>query len=97
MHGGKLVEVVMYGYRFDDACAAAVEDNYFIHPFYDEKGNEGQAIVGLEIVRQSKIPIDYLIVPIICSGFYVVVSSVFRELSSDTKNDSVEPTGAPSM
>jgi hypothetical protein len=25
------------------------------------------------------------------------VSSVFRELSSDTKNDSVEPTGAPSM
>jgi threonine dehydratase len=85
MHGGRLVEVVMYGYRFDDACAAAVEENiklsnYFIHPFYDEKGNEGQAIVGLEIVRQSKILIDYLIVLIIRSGLSAVVSSVFREL-----------------
>jgi threonine dehydratase len=102
MHGGRFVEVILHGDTFDDAYAAAVEENIklgkcFIHPFDDEKVIEGQATVGLEIVEQSDVEIDYLIMPIGGGGLSAGVSSVFKELSPATKIIGVEPTGAPSM
>ena len=102
MHGGRFVEVILHGDTFDDAYAAAVEENIklgkcFIHPFDDEKVIEGQATVGLEIVQQSEVEIDYLIMPIGGGGLSAGVSAVFKELSPATKIIGVEPTGAPSM
>ncbi len=102
MHGGSFVDVVLHGDTFDDAYAAAVEENIklgkcFIHPFDDEKVIEGQATVGMEIINQAIVPIDYLIMPIGGGGLSAGVSSVFKELSPKTKIIGVEPTGAPSM
>lgn len=70
----------------------------FIHPFNDEKVIEGQATVGLEIIDQAKIhPIHYVFVPVGGGGLSAGLSSVFKELSPQTKIIGVEPKGAPSM
>ena len=70
---------------------------HFVHPFDDEKVIEGQATIGLEILAQSKVGIDYLFLPVGGGGVASGVSSVFKALSPNTKIIGVEPEGAPSM
>jgi threonine dehydratase len=69
----------------------------FVHPFDDEKIIEGQATVGLEIINQSKEIIDYVFVPVGGGGLASGLSSVFKQLSPNTKIIGVEPEGSPSM
>jgi threonine dehydratase len=102
MFGGDYVEVILVGDTFDDASQQA--RNYckanamiFVHPFDDEKVIEGQATIGLEILAQSKVGIDYLFLPVGGGGVASGVSSVFKALSPKTKIIGVEPEGAPSM
>jgi len=102
MFGGDFVEVVLTGDTYDDASDAAMRyctENRmsFVHPFHDIKVIEGQATIALEILSQSKNPIDYLFLPVGGGGLAAGVSSVFKELSPDTKIIGVEPKGAPSM
>ena len=102
MFGEDYIEVVLVGDTFDDANAAAWlecerQHKTFIHPFNDEKVIEGQATVGLEIIDQSPHPIHYVFVPIGGGGLASGLSSVFKELSPNTKIIGVEPNGAPSM
>ncbi|WBL23980.1 threonine ammonia-lyase IlvA [Zunongwangia sp. HRR-M8] len=102
MFGGEWVEVALEGDTFDDSfknatIRAGEEDLVFIHPFDDEKVIEGQATIGLEILQQSKEPIDYVFAPLGGGGLLAGVSSVFKELSPNTKIIGVEPEGAPSM
>ena len=102
MFGESYVEIVLVGDTFDDAYHAAIEETIsqnktFIHPFNDPKVIEGQATVGLEITEQSKDKIDYLFVPVGGGGLSSGLSSVFKELSPETKIIGVEPKGAPSM
>ncbi len=102
MFGGDAIEIVLIGDTFDDAYKAAKKEcdklaKTFVHPFDDEKVIEGQATIGLEILEQTKQPIDYVIVPVGGGGLASGLSSVFRMLSPDTKIIGVEPEGAPSM
>lgn len=102
LFGGDWVTVVLKGDTFDDASAAAkVYGNstgkVFVHPFDDEKIIEGQATVGLELIEQAKLPIDYLFVCIGGGGLCSGLISVFSQLSPGTKIIGVEPAGAPSM
>ncbi len=102
MFGGENIEIILKGDTFDDAYKAAKEvcdaqGKVFIHPFDDEKVIEGQATIGLEILEQTKQPIDYVIVPVGGGGLASGLSSVFKMLSPDTKIIGVEPAGAPSM
>lgn len=102
MFGEEYTEVVLVGDTFDDANAAAVQEcerlnKTFIHPFNDEKVIEGQATVGLEIIDQAQHPIHYVFVPIGGGGLSAGLSSVFKQLSPNTKIIGVEPKGAPSM
>ena len=102
MFGENFVEVVIEGDTFDDASNAAklecdLKKKTFIHPFDDEKVIEGQATVGLEILEQSHQKIDYIFVPIGGGGLSSGLSSVFKNLSPETKIIGVEPEGAPSM
>lgn len=102
MFGKEFVEVILTGDTFDDSFAAASafsEKNNvaFIHPFDDEKVIEGQGTIGLEILEDSDKKIDYLILPIGGGGLASGVSSVFKNLSPDTKIIGVEPAGAPAM
>ncbi|MCH1479522.1 MAG: threonine ammonia-lyase [Crocinitomicaceae bacterium] len=102
MFGGDYVEVILVGDTFDDASQQArdyckANAMIFVHPFDDEKVIEGQATIGLEILAQSKVGIDYLFLPVGGGGVASGVSSVFKALSPKTKIIGVEPEGAPSM
>lgn len=102
MFGKEYVDVVLVGDTFDDASAEArkfakLNGAAFIPPFDDEKVIEGQATVGKEIVEDSHVPIDYLILPIGGGGLAAGVSSYFKVLSPKTKIIGVEPAGAPAM
>ena len=100
--GKEQVEVVLIGDTFDDSYYEAQKDaqknNYtFIHPFDDEKIIEGQGTVGLEILEESKYPLDYVFVAIGGGGLISGLGSAFKQISPQTKIIGVEPSGAPAM
>ena len=102
MFGGKAIEVVLTGDTFDQANKAAIEeceknDLVFIPPFNDPKIIEGQATVGLEIIQDAKMKIDYIFVPIGGGGLASGVGSFYKQMSPKTKIIGVEPAGAASM
>ncbi|UGU16212.1 threonine ammonia-lyase IlvA [Sinomicrobium kalidii] len=102
MFGEDQIDIVLQGDTFDDSNKAALIEckrlgKTFVHPFDDEKVIEGQATVGLEILEQANMSIDYLFVPVGGGGLASGVSSIFSVLSSKTKIIGVEPEGAPSM
>ncbi|MDY7394555.1 threonine ammonia-lyase IlvA [Aureibaculum sp. 2210JD6-5] len=102
MFGGDFVEVLLIGDTFDDASNSAKklcldQHKTFVHPFDDIKIIEGQATIGLEIIEQYKVPIDYVFLPVGGGGLASGLSSVFKFLSPHTKIIGVEPEGAPSM
>ena len=92
LFGKEFVEVVLIGASFDDSFRAAKafsdeRGSTFIHPFDDLAIVEGQATVGLEILKAATVPIDYCFLPIGGGGL----------LSPATKLIGVQPLGAPSM
>jgi threonine dehydratase len=102
MFGKEFVEVVLIGDTFDDSYHKAIEEceqynKPLVHPFNDTKVIEGQGTVGLEIIKQSDIPIDYIFIPVGGGGLASGLSSVVKALSPETKIIGVEPAGAPSM
>lgn len=102
MFGGDWVEIVLKGDTFDGSFKNAMKhaeehELLFIHPFDDEKVIEGQATIALEILEQSDAPIDYIFAPLGGGGLLAGISSIFKQLSPNTKIIGVEPEGAPSM
>ncbi|WP_114781406.1 threonine ammonia-lyase IlvA [Botryobacter ruber] len=102
LFGKDKVEVVLTGDTYDDTFKAAKEfcdsrNSTFIPPFDDMAIVEGQATVGLEILKDANFGIDYLFMPIGGGGLASGVGSVFRQLSPGTKLIGVQPLGAPSM
>lgn len=100
--GGAFVEVKLIGDTFDDAKDAALDFSkvngaVFVPPFDDPKIIEGQGTVGLEILHQTLTPIDFLFLPIGGGGLSAGVSTVFKQLSPDTKIIGIEPMGAAAM
>ncbi len=102
MFGKNHVDVIIIGDTYDDAHRAALEDcketgMAFIHPFDDPQIIEGQATVGLEILQDSKEPIDFLFIPIGGGGLAAGIGSYFKQISPATRIIGIEPAGAPSM
>ncbi len=102
MFGSEFVEIKLVGDSYDDSQKAAtdycsVNQSTFVHPFDDLEVIAGQGTVGLEILNDSTIPIDYLLLPVGGGGLASGVSSVFKTLSPNTKIIGVEPKGAPSL
>ena len=102
MFGKGNVEIRLTGDTFDDSFDSASDfyianQSTFIHPFDDYKIIEGQGTVGLEILDDSDVEIDYLFVPVGGGGLASGVGTVFNELSPKTKIIGVEPQGAPSL
>ena len=100
--GKSFVEVFLTGDTYDDAfhealAYAAKENRTFIPPFNDKKIIEGQATVGLEILEDTKVPIDYIFVAVGGGGLISGLGSFFKRMSPKTKIIGVEPTGAPAM
>ena len=102
MFGEDYIEIKLVGDTYDDAYHASMLEcekynKTFIHPFDDKKVIEGQATIGLEILKQTTKPIDYVFIAIGGGGLAAGLSTVFKELSPKTKIIGVEPEGAPSM
>lgn len=102
MFGEDFIDIKLVGDTFDDAYHAAKFEcealqKTFIHPFNDEKVIEGQATIGLEILEQTDVPIDYVFLAVGGGGLAAGLSTVFKTLSPNTKIIGVEPEGAPSM
>jgi threonine dehydratase len=100
--GRENVEIVLTGDTYDASYQAAKVytegyDKAFIHPFDDERVIEGQATVGLEIVEDCNVPIDYVFVAIGGGGLVSGLGSYFKQMSPHTKIIGVEPLGAPAM
>ncbi|MEW7290592.1 threonine ammonia-lyase IlvA [Aquimarina sp. 2304DJ70-9] len=102
MFGGEYVKIVLEGDTFDDSSKAAMkacelEEKTFVHPFEDPKTIEGQGTIGLEIFKQTDVPIDYVFVAIGGGGLASGLCGALKALSPKTKIIGVEPDGAPSM
>ena len=102
LFGKSFVEIVLVGDTFDDAYQHAVEEAtlnklVFVHPFDDLHVIAGQGTVGLEILQATQQSIDYIFVPIGGGGLAAGLSTVFKQLSPNTKIIGVEPAGAPAM
>ena len=102
MLGHDSVDIILTGDTYDDSSKEAKEfcasrNACFIHPFDDPMIIEGQGTVGLDILNDTKKPIDYLLLPVGGGGLAAGVSSVFRAISPETKIIGVEAAGAPSM
>ena len=102
MHGKKSVDIVLSGDTYDDSCVEAMKHceasgSCFVHPFNDPLIIEGQGTVGLDILNDTKQPIDYLLLPVGGGGLASGVSSVFKAISPETKIIGVEAAGAASM
>ena len=102
MFGGTFIEIKLFGDSYDDSQKAALafcesHHSTFVHPFDDVDVIAGQGTVGLEILNDVNVPVDYLFVPVGGGGLASGVSSVFKTLSPSTKIIGVEPEGAPSL
>ena len=102
MFGKEFIEIVLTGDTFDAANSAAIayakENNKtFIPPFDDPKVMEGQGTIGLEILKQTDAPLDYIFVPIGGGGLASGLGSYIKQMSPSTKVIGVEPAGAPCM
>ena len=102
LFGKDQVEIILTGNTFDDTYQTAREfcderGSTFVHPFDDLAIVEGQATVGLEILKATTVAIDYCFMAIGGGGLASGVGSVFRLLSPHTKLIGVQPLGAPSM
>ncbi|WP_332028262.1 threonine ammonia-lyase IlvA [Kaistella sp.] len=102
LFGKEHIEVVLKGDTFDDAYNEALQysqtkNAVFVHPFDDESVISGQGTVGLEILEDTKEPIDYIFFPVGGGGLAAGVATVFKQLSPETKLIGVEPEGAASM
>jgi len=100
--GGDYAEVVLIGDTFDDAYHAAIrrcaEDKLpFIHPFDDYDVMAGQGTVGLEMLQQSPVPLDILLVAVGGGGLLSGVGSYFKQMSPKTQIIAVESEGAPAL
>ena len=101
MFGREFVDVIIIGDSYDDSYKESVEfcnthGAIFVHPFNDLKIIEGQGTIGLEVLTEADLKIDYLFIPI-GGGLGSGVGSVFRQLSPHTNIIGVEPAGAPAM
>ena len=102
MFGREYIEIVLTGDTFDAANSAAItyakENNKtFIPPFDDPKVMEGQGTIGLEILKQTEAPLDYIFVPIGGGGLASGLGSYIKQMAPTTKVIGVEPAGAPCM
>jgi len=101
-YGNSHVEIILTGDTFDQASEEAKEQSRklgipIIPPFDDHKVILGQGTVGLEIIEQLDKELDYLFIPIGGGGLAAGLSSVFKQLSPNTRLIGVEPLGAPAL
>ena len=96
------VEIRLTGDYFDQTLAAAqayctADGAWFLSPFDDEDVIEGQASVGVEVIRHLGRAPDMVILPVGGGGLASGVTSYFSEAAPETRFRYVEPAGGTSL
>ncbi|MEM7295189.1 MAG: threonine ammonia-lyase IlvA [Pseudomonadota bacterium] len=102
MFGAGHIEVRLTGDYFDDTLRAAQSfcteaGGHFLSPFDDLDVIEGQASVGVELMRDLPHVPDVLIVPVGGGGLSAGLTKYLAETSPDTQIYYVEPAGGTSL
>ena len=103
VHGGKTVEVRLFGNNYDEAAAEAKrlreeEGMTMIHPFDDPYVIAGQGTIGMEILKDcvSK-PLDAIFVCCGGGGMLAGVAAYVKRVRPSVKVIGVEATDAAGM
>ena len=102
LFGKEFVDIILTGDTFDDAYQKAMisseeESRTFIHPFDDVDVIAGQGTVGVEILNDADVDIDYVVASVGGGGLISGVGTYFHAISPSTKLIGVEPEGAPAL
>jgi threonine dehydratase len=94
--------VLLHGDSYDEAYAHAMKLKRrlgltFVHPYDDPDVIAGQGTVGMEILRQSKRPIDAVFVAVGGGGLISGIASYLKRLRPAIKVIGVEPDDADAM
>ena len=95
-------QVVLHGDSYDDAYqhAKAIvrkEKKTVIHPYDDPDVIAGQGTIGMELLRQSRLPIDAVFVPVGGGGLIAGIAVYLKRLRPEIKIIGVEPEEADAM
>ncbi|MCM1511592.1 MAG: threonine ammonia-lyase, biosynthetic [Oxalobacter formigenes] len=101
-HGGKNVEVVLYGDSFSDTCEHAMmlkkkHRLTFIHPFDDPDVIAGQGTIGMEILRQHPGPIHAVFVSIGGGGLIAGIAAYIKQVRPEIRVIGVETVDSNAM
>ena len=100
--GKEWIDIILVGDTFDDAYDEAQKSSeneglVFVHHFNDEDVIAGQGTIAKEMMEQSSVPLDYLLVAVGGGGLISGVGSYFKAKSPQTKIIAVESTGAAAL
>jgi threonine dehydratase len=95
-------KVVLHGDSYDDAYKhakgiARAEKKTFVHPYDDPDVIAGQGTIGMELLRQSRAPIDAVFVPVGGGGLIAGIAVYLKRLRPEIKVIGVEPEEADAM
>ena len=101
-HGGRAVEVVLFGDSYSDAYQHALgiqkeRGASFVHPFDDPDVIAGQGTVGMEILRQHPGPIDAIFVAIGGGGLISGIASYVKEVRPEIRVIGVQSVDSDAM
>ena len=102
MFGGDAVEIRLTGDYFDDTLASAQAycseaGGHFLSPFDDADVIEGQASVGVEMLRQMGEAPDIVVLPVGGGGLSSGLTRYLAEEAPETQVYYVEPGGGASL
>jgi threonine dehydratase len=94
--------VVLHGDSYDDAykhakSIARTEKKTFVHPYDDPEVIAGQGTIGMELLRQARVPIDAVFVPVGGGGLIAGIAAYLKRLRPEIKVIGVEPEEADAM
>jgi threonine dehydratase len=97
--GGK---AILHGDSYDEAAAhardlAAKHGYTYVHPFDDTDVIAGQGTIGMEILRQTREPIDAIYVPVGGGGLIGGIGAYVKYLQPDCRIIGVECEGSAGM
>jgi threonine dehydratase len=95
-------KVVLHGDSYDDAYKyakeiARAEKKTFVHPYDDPDVIAGQGTIGMELLRQSRAPIDAVFVPVGGGGLIAGIAAYIKRLRPEVRIIGVEPEEADAM
>jgi threonine dehydratase len=99
---GRGAKVVLHGDSYDDAyhhamAIATAEDKVFVHPYDDPDVIAGQGTIGMELLRQARVPIDAIFIPVGGGGLIAGIAAYIKHLKPEIKIIGVEPEDADAM